>query len=170
MMTSKTKDVERVKQWRKHKLQEGAKSLTIWVEPDTKARLDALAKLYQESMTAIIDRSIKLLYELSYGESKIAETRLRILEELALSDSRLDEIKRKVGEGIPVDLLRDDIIGWIQYRRENKWSWEHITDLLNSSEIPTLSGKGIWNKATLYNLTARQGETTRSLRIREQNE
>jgi hypothetical protein len=63
---------QRMREWRAKKAQEGGRSLSIWLDPNTVAQLDALRKHFGKSGRGrnkpLIVRAIRLLYKSTFNQ------------------------------------------------------------------------------------------------------
>ncbi|MBF0496781.1 MAG: hypothetical protein HQK58_09445 [Deltaproteobacteria bacterium] len=78
-MTRK-KDVsrDRVKQWRKQKVEQGGRTLSVVIGPEAVRQFDALVAHYQEPQGRLVERAIWALYDgtpsVSCNESSVSVT------------------------------------------------------------------------------------------------
>jgi hypothetical protein len=75
--------------------------------------------------------------------------------------SKLQDIKGKTELGIPIRKFDDELkaikkellVKWILRQRKKKLSYKQIEDILNTEQVPTLSGNSRWNAQTISNIS-----------------
>lgn len=151
---------ERVNRWREKKVQKGGRSLSVWLEPETAKMMDHLLDYYGETVSPLITRGIKTLYEVTCNDENFRALREKEQEEEEKTatyeeykeveiDPLLEEIRGKLDEGIPLRDLKKILLDWIKTMKSQKVSFKTMADTLNAARIPTLAGKGKWQEGAV---------------------
>jgi hypothetical protein len=167
---------QRVQKWREKKSQQGGRSLSVWLEPETTERLEYLLKAYGETASPLIARAIDALHQVTCnrGESVSLEPEKEkpvpssalseqecievspVVPELAVqvpqseADVILSRMKKLLEDGISLRELKKSYLNdWIRINIGKGVSYQEMADRLNEADIPTLTGKGVWEKGMI---------------------
>jgi hypothetical protein len=131
----KEDEKRRQEQWRAKQKKENRTSLTIWVSKSEKEAINNLkAKYHLKNNSEVIS---KLLTEKD-KPSKPFKSKPQTKKRLHLAVTTTDN-KKIVYERI-------------KKMRAEKLSFQQISNILNEENVPTFSGKGIWNKGSIGKL------------------
>lgn len=157
---------ERIKNWRQKKSEEGGRSLTVMLEPDSVNILEELQKKYQQSHSKLISLALEALNE-SFTCKQKAETKTFTCKHNkeqpeAASDGKtkapsngqaciplFSEIREQLDQGATVLSLKKEIIGAMKEMRKRGYDSSQIADLLYEEGINTIKGKERWESGTI---------------------
>ena len=150
----------RIKDWRNRKVNQGGKSLTVMLEPDTAILFEDLKEEYQESNARLVARALKHLAEAF--TSKRPDT--QVLEpssienfsveksELSSADSihpSLKDIKKEICQGATVLSQKEKIKQAMKEMRSQGYDSSGIVALLFEAKIKTITGNEKWESGTV---------------------
>ena len=161
----------RIKDWRNRKVNQGGKSLTVMLEPDTAILFEDLKEEYQESNARLVARALKHLAEAftcKQDQASEAFTSKRpdtqVLEpssienfsveksELSSADSihpSLKDIKKEICQGATVLSQKEKIKQAMKEMRSQGYDSSGIVALLFEAKIKTITGNEKWESGTV---------------------
>lgn len=146
---------ERIKNWRQKKSEDGGRSLTVMLEPESAKILEELQKNYQQSHSKLISRALEALHEsFSCKHNKEQSEAASDGKTKAPSNGQaciplFSEIREQLDQGATVLSLKKEIIGAMKEMRKRGYDSSQIADLLYEEGIKTIKGKKRWESGTI---------------------
>jgi hypothetical protein len=150
----------RIKDWRNKKVNQGGKSLTVMLEPDTAILFEDLKEKYQESNARLVARALKRLAEsftCKQPDAQVLEP--SSIENFSVEKSEpssadsihpsLKDIKKKICQGATVLSQKEKIKQAMKEMRSQGYDSSGIVALLFEAKIKTITGNEKWESGTV---------------------
>ena len=117
-------------------------NLTLRVSPEVHQKLKIIAAIENRTMNQVVSEMVN---------------RSRVRVPAFVTGGEKKKISRVISKGPASDV--DEVKSVVTTMRGNGDSYQVIADHMTDQGIPTLSGRGAWNKGTVSNLLKKWGES-----------
>jgi hypothetical protein len=145
-----TKD--RMQRLRARRIAQGERPVELWLDPESHQRLLRLSDLTRDPFKQVIQVALAVLEAQGHVHTPPPPPS-------ALSDALSDTPERTSAlptAGMSYEQRKAAVIQWIRARKNEGLSLQTIANRLNAEGIPTLTGRGSWQKGTVGNLLAQE--------------
>jgi hypothetical protein len=155
------KATERSRRWREKRSRQGGRPLSVWLTPDTAQKLDDIVKRSGDPIADAVAKAIDCLHESgAIGEPPqitLFDVASNAIEPSIPTEPKPDplnlaDLKKRLDQGESIQALRPDLTKLVTVMTESGVSTRAIAARLNDAGLPTLSGRGVWQKGIIGRL------------------